>query len=94
MSTVYKRRSRALDLDSFQQLQGAGLFRVQLRVELEFGLSRALLALGPADVARDVRQILQQRPEAVQRRPVRGPARGWGMSPSRRQTDTLKSIWP
>ena len=39
---AYRRRAGAgLDLDFFQQLHGAGLLRVQLRVQLEFGRLRA-----------------------------------------------------
>ncbi|MCY4593235.1 MAG: hypothetical protein OXC19_00370 [Bryobacterales bacterium] len=69
---IYKRRSCAFDPDSLQQLQGASPLRAQLRVENEFGLLRPLQARGPADGARGVHQILQQRPEAVQRGSVCG----------------------
>ena len=43
--TDYSPCSRALDPDSFQQLQRAGVLRAQLRVELEFGPPRGLLPL-------------------------------------------------
>ena len=55
----------------------ARLLRAQQRVELELGLPRVRLPLRAADVARDGRQIRQQRPETVQRRAIGGPLRGF-----------------
>ena len=72
---AYRPRSCAgFALDSIQQLQGAGLICVQLRVQLEFALLRALLALDPAVVAHhprrpssSVRKVSTAVPSAVLR---------------------------
>lgn len=71
-STAYKRWCHASEADAFQQLQGASLLRAQQRAELKLDLPRVRLVVRAADVARDGRQILQQRPETVQRRPAAG----------------------